>query len=78
MEILEINDSNVDLLLKKFGKEVDKEGFIIDSNTKENVTCKYTNHPIKKATLGGILPGSDVFIEDSDLAYAGYVMEYLN
>ncbi len=78
MELLEINDSNVDILLKQFGKETDKEGFIIDSKTKERVLCRYTHRPIKKSRLGGILPGSNIFIEDSDIAYAGYIMEFLN
>ncbi|MBI4170189.1 MAG: hypothetical protein HY514_00705 [Candidatus Aenigmarchaeota archaeon] len=77
MELLEINESNIDFLLEKFGKEVNEEGFIIDKETKEKVTCRYTGREIKKETLGGILPGSEIFIEDSDIAYAGYVAEFL-
>ena len=78
MEILEINEKNVDVILEKFGKETDNQGFIVDKSTKENVTCRYTHHPLKRDTLGGVLPGSNIFIEDSDVAYAGYVMEFLN
>ncbi len=77
MELLEINDRNVDVVLTRFGKMIDKEGFIVDKETNENIKCRYTNHSLKKETLGGILPGSSIFIEDSDIAYAGYVMEFL-
>ncbi len=77
MELLEINSSNIDLVLANFGKSIDEEGFIIDYQSKEKVKCKYTHNFIKKETLGGILPGSSIFIEDSDIAYAGYIMEFL-
>ena len=77
MQLLEINKDNIDILLKEFNKEVDLDGFIIDKDTKQKVTCRYTHKPLKKDTLGGILPGSCIFIEDSDIAYAGYVMEFL-
>ncbi len=76
MELLEINDTNIIVLLEQFGKEINSEGFIIDKVTKEKVLCKYTSHELTKETLGGILPGSNVFIEDSDIAYARYVAEY--
>ena len=78
MQLLEINEDNVDILLKQFNKEVDSEGFITDKDTKQRVDCRYTHRPIKKDKLGGILPGSCIFIEDSDVAYAGYVMEFLS
>lgn len=78
MEILEINETNVDIILEKFGKEMDSQGFIIDKTTKEKVACRYTHHQLKRDTLGGVLPGSNIFIEDSDVAYAGYIMEFLN
>ena len=78
MNLLEINDDNVDILLKEFNKEVDNEGFIIDRDSRQRVDCRYTHKPIKKDRLGGILPGSSIFIEDSDVAYAGYVMEFLS
>lgn len=78
MELLEINEDNVDTLLKQFNKEVDSEGFIIDKDSKQRVDCRYTHRSIKKDKLGGILPGSNIFIEDSDVAYAGYVMEFLS
>lgn len=77
MELLEINDSNVDIILDRFGKELNEDGFIIDKESKEKIKCRYTNKPLKKETLGGVLPGSSVFIEDSDIAYAGYIMEFL-
>ena len=78
MELLEINEKNVDVILQKFGKEIDSQGFIVDKGTKEKVTCRYTHNPLKKNTLGGVLPGSNIFIEDSDVAYASYIMEFLN
>lgn len=78
MELLEINDKNVDVVLTQFGKAIDEEGFIVDKETNEKVKCRYTNRLLKKNTLGGILPGSSIFIEDSDLAYAGYIMEFLS
>ena len=77
MELLEITSDNVDVLLEQFNKELDNEGFIIDKDTKQKVLCRYTNRAIKKDSLGGILPGSNIFIEDSDIAYAGYIMEFL-
>ena len=77
MELLEINESNIDVILKNFGKEVDQSGFIIDKETKEKVMCKYTGEEIKKENLGGVLPGSNIFIADSDIAYTGYIMEFL-
>ena len=77
MELLEINDSNIDRLLETFNKTIDEQGFIIDRETKEKVKCRYTGKYIKKENLGGILPGSDIFILDSDVAYARYVMEFL-
>lgn len=78
MELLEINDANIDILLEQFNKEIDEEGYIIDKETRERVRCRYTNKELKKETLGGILPGSDIFIEDSDIAYAEYIMEFLS
>lgn len=77
MQLLEINSRNTEFILELFDKELDHEGFIIDKETKQKVICRYTNNPIKKETLGGVLPGSNIFIEDSDIAYAGYVMEFL-
>lgn len=77
MELLEINDSNIDLLLQQFNLEVDEIGYIIDKETKERVSCRYTGRDIKKDNLGGILPGSNIIIEDSDIAFSGYVMEFL-
>lgn len=78
MELLEITDSNIDILLEEFGKEIDESGFIVDKATKEHVKCRYTNKDLKRDTLGGILPGSEIFIENSDVAFAGYVMEFLS
>ena len=77
MELLEITSENVDILLNEFNKEIDGEGYIIDKDSKEKVICRYTNKPITKTNLGGILPGSNIFIDDSDIAYAGYIMEFL-
>lgn len=77
MELFEINDSNIGILLETFGKEIDPNGIIIDKATKEQVRCKYTNNILTKKNLGGILPGSNIFIENSDIAYARYIMEVL-
>ncbi|MEA3378047.1 MAG: hypothetical protein U9Q69_00250 [Nanoarchaeota archaeon] len=76
MELLEINEANVDTLLENFGKKIDTEGYIVDKETKERIKCKYTGKELKKNTLGGILPGSEIFIADCDVAYAGYIMEF--
>jgi len=77
MDLLEINDDNVRVLLSKFGKKIDKNGFIVTADTNEKVHCRYTGNPLKVNNLGGILPGSEIFIEDSDAAYAAYIAEQL-
>ena len=77
MKLLEINHSNVDVLLKNFNVIEDDEGFLVNQSNKRRIKCKYTGAELTKNNLGGILPGSNIFIADADLAYAGYIMDFL-
>lgn len=77
MELLEVTENNIHSVLSCFGKSVDKSGFIVDKETKQRVQCRYTQQPLTEKTFGGVLPGSEIFIADSELAYAGYIAEFL-
>lgn len=57
---------NIKEILDLFEKDVDSEEFVIDKVTRERVLANDLQ-PIKIFEIGGILPGSDVFIRaDSD------------
>lgn len=78
MELFELNKDNLHTTVEEFGKLIDKKGIIIDKETKEPVKCRYTSEILTVKNLGGVLPGSEIFISDTDTAYAGYVMEFLS
>jgi len=78
MEIIRITKENVEDVISTFGMIIDESGFIIDPKTKKRVKCKYTGRELTKKTLGGVLPGSLVFIEDSDEAYSRYIVDFLS
>ena len=56
-----------------FDKDVDSEGFVIDKVTKEQVLANDLQ-PIKISEIGGVLPGSDVFIR----ADSGSLVKYFD
>jgi hypothetical protein len=75
-QILEVKPDQVELLLKKFGKQV-KNGTIIDKKSGETVTCHYTGVDLTLQNFGGILPGSTIFISNSEYAMSAYVADKL-
>lgn len=77
MELFKLDKNNLPETIKQFGKIV-KGGRILDAKTKEPTLCRYTNKPLTMSNLGGVLPGSEIFISNTDAAYAGYIMEFLN
>jgi len=77
MELLQITDDNVLDLLASFDREVIK-GKIVHSKTGHQETCRYTGVPLTLKNFGGILPGSEIFISDTDTAYAGYALEFMS
>lgn len=78
MKVLELNNKNIPLVLEAFGKLVNDDGYIVDRKTKKIVRCKFTNRKLTADNIGGVLPGSEIFIEDSDIAYARYIIETLD
>lgn len=78
MELFKLDKKTLPEAVKQFGKIIGKKGELLDAQTKEPVLCRYTDKPLTISNLGGILPGSEIFISNTDTAYAGYIMEYLN
>ena len=64
------------ILLNALGYGVDREGYIIEEDTKKRVVCKYTNKYVK-INGASILPGSTVIINTSPVTLSEYIEEYL-
>ena len=77
MELLQLTEDNAVEVISQFGKKI-VDGKIIDPDTGDQVECRYTKVPLTIENFGGILPGSDVFISDTDTALAGYTLEFLS
>lgn len=63
------------VLLKALGYEV-KRGYIIHSDTKERIICKYSKKPILFENAS-IMPGSTIIINSDPLSISQYIGEYL-
>lgn len=56
-------ESAIPLILEAFGKEVDENGFVVDSETKEPI---HTNEDVmlEASRFGGLKKGSEIFMKD--------------
>jgi len=59
-------------ILEEFGKTVDEDGYIIDSETRKRETSNLGNE-LTLDDLGGIGKGSTVFIEDDFVSVCEFV-----
>ena len=64
------------VLLKSLGYDVDNKGYILDSNNKKKVICKYSKKPVHFKDAS-ILPGSTIIINTNLITMSQYVCEYL-
>lgn len=69
-----LNQNQFAKALKLQGYDTDDEGFIIDKKTGERVLANDCGE-IKLEELGGILPGSKVFVKKNIAAFAQYFDE---
>lgn len=64
--------SRIDYLLDLFDKEVDDQGYIVDSETGERVLSS-DGTPLKPDDLGVVGHGSEVLVEDDFTSLVDYV-----
>jgi hypothetical protein len=61
-------------ILKTIGNDVDKQGYIVDSGSKERVTTPEFEE-IQLNKLGAILPGSKIFITKNIASFSDYLVK---
>lgn len=61
----------IEPVLEAFGKRIDTDGYIIESDTGERVLTP-ENNEIKADNLAVLAEGSDVFIEDNFVSLVNY------
>lgn len=64
---LNFNESSLPIILRAFGKEINDDGIIIDSQTGEAILTPEGDE-LTRGTFGGIKKGSEIFIKDDLLA----------
>jgi hypothetical protein len=62
-------------VLEQFGKSVDDEGYIIDSEDGERIKSYYKEEEIHIDELGAVIEGSTEFIKDDFAEVHSYVKE---
>lgn len=73
-----IFDNNQDsklFILNSIGKEVDQEGYVIDSETKERVLLPSGEELLFK-DFAGVKKGSEIFIKSDIISLVEYVNKY--
>lgn len=62
-QTLLFTDKSLPLILEAFGKEINEDGFIIESATKE-IVLSPEGEEIEAKKFGGIKKGSEIFIKN--------------
>ena len=75
MDVIEINEKNLDSVLKLCGKEIDSNGYIIESKTKKRVNCPYSKKKIHSSSFS-VMPGSFTFINNEPYCFTEHMAKY--
>lgn len=77
MELISVKEAPKEFkvaLLKALSYDVDKDGFVIDSNGKR-VIDEYVDRPVRLENMA-IFPGSTIVMDDNPLSIASYIEEH--
>ncbi|MBI2184219.1 MAG: hypothetical protein HYU39_04585 [Thaumarchaeota archaeon] len=77
MELISVKEAPKEFkvaLLKALNYNVDKNGFVIDSNGKR-VIDKYVDRAVRLENMA-IFPGSTIVMDDNPLSIASYIEEH--
>ncbi len=75
MKYLQIDESNKDIILELFSKDVDKEGFIINRKTGIRLVCPYSKMNIEVNDFS-ILPGTATFVNNHAYCFAEHIASH--
>lgn len=73
MEYIQVTKENIDTFLELFGKDRDKEGFIIDKKTGKRLFCPYSGNYIHSDDFT-ILPCSATFVSNKSSCFAEHIV----
>lgn len=77
MEFLQVTNSNKEVILELFNKEIDQEGFIIEKKSGKRIICPYSQQEIHSDSFS-ILPGSATFVNNLSYCFAEHITTYHN
>ncbi len=69
-----LNREQLEYILKNVGNDIDKDGFIIESDDGERVES-IDSDDIRLSEIGALLPGSKVFIKKNVASFSQYLFD---
>jgi hypothetical protein len=66
----------IDEIVNSIGLKFNKKDYLVDND--RTIKCSCCERPIKKGSIGNILPGSNIIYCDNPVCFADYMREHLD